>query len=99
MERELKASDHIVPQSAEFYVKTAIGRALHSTMEQLDMLEWVANHAEASESHKDQARGLHRHSVQWFKEAVVEFKNLDPELVPDLRWLNTDKVQYLPPRS
>lgn len=89
------STDHIVPQSAEFYIKGALIKSLLGVMSQNEMLEEIINHPDSAHTWREQARGLHNYNVQWFKEAVEEFKKLDPELTPNWWSINTEKVQYL----
>jgi hypothetical protein len=78
-----------IPDEAEFYVRTAIGRALHFTSDRIKYLRQAADEIDADPEEKRkmfsaEARAAASHEQVWLAETVDALKSLPDGLRPDL---------------
>lgn len=77
--------DKTVPESATFYVRGALNRALSITKQDAEEIrKHLAEHPELPHTIKMSLMGAVEYHEQWLKEATAEFRNLPDGLRPNL---------------
>lgn len=77
-----------VTQSQEWYVRSALGRALLTNARTIKEMRAMTEDETLTETWRRQADGILCHELQWQREAVAEFKTLPPELRPNIEMLD-----------
>jgi hypothetical protein len=78
-----------IPDEAEFYVRTALGRALHFTSDRIKYLREAADEIDADPEERRkvfsaECRGAAKHEQVWLAETVAAFAGLPDGLRPNL---------------
>lgn len=79
-----------IPDSAAFYVRGSLNRALEQARETLELSQQAIDSPDCDNMTRVIARGNKRHIGQWYKEATKEFRKFPESIKPDSDLLDYD---------